>query len=412
MLPKTINNTAYSIKEFLIVLGVILLSKSLYYESYGNNVLLIVFFILLFFIAKVRVRFLSFTVRVRARDIGVDNKLILYSLFFMGLVLINPESKLSTILVLMARLAIAYIVVSRLNFYIFSTIFIKIVLILSFFSLFSLAVFHFNIPSFLPDFVAIDHRQLRNFLFFAADNHNLEYRIWGGVYRITGLWWEPGAFQLFVNLAVIFAIINQSLTKKQYILFAVTIMLIKSTTGMIVFILLSLIIVNKLLNIHVNAKYLRYFFVAIVIMAMSWYAYPLMDKFHPESQYFASFLSRYNDVVVSYHLLLDNFFLGYGYGHLEKIIPYAVKYASVGDAVRVSGADGITMLIAQTGILGIFFLWHFFIPNYYKHLTLLEKIVISLSLLLMFNTENFTFILIFIILIFYGIVGNKEPTYQ
>ena len=40
----------YSTRDILIVLGVILLSKSLYYETYGGNYLLIAFFFLLAFI--------------------------------------------------------------------------------------------------------------------------------------------------------------------------------------------------------------------------------------------------------------------------------------------------------------------------------------------------------------------------
>jgi hypothetical protein len=66
-------------------------------------------------------------------------------------------------------------------------------------------------------------------------------------FGVNGLWWEPGAFALFINLAVIFTIINDELTLKRYILFAIIILFISSTTGSIVFLLLSLILLKKVL---------------------------------------------------------------------------------------------------------------------------------------------------------------------
>ena len=65
------------------------------------------------------------------------------------------------------------------------------------------------------------------------------------------------------------------------------------------------------------------------------------------------------------------------------------------------------MFISQVGILGFILIIPFLFPKYISHLSVLDKIVISISLFLIFNTENFTFLLIFIVLTFYGLIKNK-----
>ena len=44
-----------------------------------------------------------------------------------------------------------------------------------------------------------------NFLLFAVDFLNSETV----GFRNNGLWWEPGAFQLFINIAFLFQIITE-----------------------------------------------------------------------------------------------------------------------------------------------------------------------------------------------------------
>ena len=128
------------------------------------------------------------------------------------------------------------------------------------------------------------------------------------------------------------------------------------------------------------------------------------------SNSFISFLSRYYDFIISYNLFIDNFILGYGFGsQIENAIPYGADL--IGHDVyyslnRPTGSDGISMFIAQIGIFSFIFLAPFLVPKYYAYLHFAQKLIISVSLLLMFNTENFTFILIFTILSIYGIVGN------
>ncbi len=396
MIFSNIKNKVYSIQELFIILGVILLSKSLYYETYGTNILLLVFvgYLLLHYnITKIKI-----------------NKLvILYMIGLLFIVVLNPESQYDSILVLVTRFSIAIIIVYFFTFQKFSKIFIDIILIISLFSLLTWIIIYFNIHSFLPDFIGIDHRLLRNFIFFGVSENFITH----GVLRNNGLWWEPGAFQLFVNLAFSFAIINNSINKQKYIIFIITILTIGSTTGFIVFLLLSLIYFKKSIEYSNKNKIIYMLALTLFLYLLYLYISPLIyDKFNPESNSIVSFLSRYYDFIISYNMFMDNILIGYGFGsQIENAIPYGINL--IGHDIyysfsRPTGADGITMFIAQCGILSFIFLIPFLIPKYYTHLYFIEKLIISISILLMFNTENFTFILIFTVLTFYGIIGNKK----
>jgi hypothetical protein len=397
---NNIKNKVYSIQELFIILGVILLSKSLYYETYGTNSLLIVFFGLLL-------------LRYNITKIKINKLIILYMTGFLFIIILNKESQYDSILVLVVRFAIALFIIHIFDFQKFSKIFIDIILLISFFSLFTWVIVYFNIHSFLPDFVGIDSRHLRNFIFFGVWENFITYAI----FKNSGLWWEPGAFQVFVNLAFIFAIINKSINQKKYIIITITIITIGSTTGFIVFLLLSYIYFKRNITSSNKNRIIKIILFIFFFILISLYVSPLIhDKFNSESNSIVSFLSRYYDFIISYNMFTDNILIGYGFGsQIENAIPFGVNL--IGHDIYYSnslptGADGITMFIAQCGILSFIFLIPFLIPKYYTHLYFLEKLIISLSMLLMFNTENFTFLLLFTVLTFYGVVGNKKEPYM
>lgn len=383
----------YSLKELIIVLGVILLSKSLYYESYGTNILLIVFLSFL----------MVFTNFVNLKI----NKIVLLYIFGMTtLLLINIDTRYSSFLVLINRILIAILVVYLMTFEKFSKAFVNIIILISIISWFSWFVILLDIPSFLPNFSGIDGRSMRNFVFFGVWEGFINYKI----FRNSGLWWEPGAFQLFVNLAFIFSLVNDNTTLKKYIVFLITIVTTMSTTGIIVFILLSLIYLKKYFYLKKSDLLLLVTLLLLLFVSIVFLIPVIYDKFNTDSSSFVSFLSRYYDLLVSVNMFIDNIFIGYGFGsQIEKAIPYGENLIGY-DLYYMSqptGADGISMFISQVGILGFLLIIPFLFPRYISHLDLFDKLLFSLSLLLMFNTENFTFILIFIVLTFYGLIKNK-----
>jgi len=382
----------YSIKDFFIVLSVILISKSVYYESYGTNILLIGF--LSFLMLSTNFKYLK-----------INKMILLYIFGIVALLLININANYSSFFVLINRILIAILVVYLIPFKRFSKAFIDIILVLSIISWFSWLVILLDIPSFLPDFSGIDNRPLRNFIFFGV----WENFISNETFRNSGLWWESGAFQIFVNLAFIFALINKVMTAKKYFIFLITIISINSTTGFLVFIMLSSIYFKRFF--HFNKKDILYLGLFLILLLVSFiYLTPIIyDKFNSDSNSFASFLSRYYDLLISLNMFQDNILIGYGFGsQIEKAIPYGENLIGYNlyHLTPPTGSDGITMFISQIGILGFIFIIPFLFPKYINHLSVLAKIVISISLFLMFNTENFIFMLIFTVLTFYGLITN------
>ena len=394
MLNK-IETKSHATRDILIVLGTILISKSLYYESYGGSFLLIGFFFLL-----------AFIIIPNIKNLKVDRIILLYSLGLLSLILMNLEPSYKQWLILLIRMLIAIMIIHLISFERFSNAFIKIMLALSVISWIALAMIYFNVQSPLPAFTSehyiedVQGRILRNFIFFGVDEGLIKYNI----LRVSGLWWEPGAFQLFVNLAFAFSLINNTISKKKYMIFLITILATLSTTGVIVFGLLSIIFFKKYFKLNNPVLYLIPFF--IIFLGIIFIAPEIYGKLTS-----LSFMSRYHDMLISINMFADNFFLGYGYGtQVEKAIPYGLELlgSELYYMMPPAGTDGITMFIAQVGILGFIFMVPFLIPKYFNHLNLGVRFLISISLFLMFNTQNFTQMLIFVVLTYYGLIGNKK----
>ena len=381
--------------SFFLVLMVILFSKSIYFSSFGiqANLLLIPLFLF-----TVTVIFFS------KEPLIISKYIIGYILLFLLLVLVNTESRHEAIAPLSLRLLIAGAIVSYISFKNFSLIYISIVKFLALTSLLTWVVVYLDIGSIFPNFTSFGTREFTNYILFGVISDGTQ------LYRISGLWWEPGAFQLFINIAYMFEIINnRKISYKKFLLYCIFISGVGSTTGVIVFLLLSAAHFFK--NRNYIFPVIIFFSIFLVILIS--FNIAGFDKFDSSSTSYESFSSRYLDAVISFNMFIDNIFIGYGYGALDKYIPYGVNligydayYSGGGEPY---GTSGILMLVAQCGVLMIVFLLPVFIPKFASHLPLVSRILISLSILILFNTENLAYFLIFTVLLLYGIVGIQKP---
>ncbi len=193
---------------------------------------------------------------------------------------------------------------------------------LSIFSWFAMFMIYYNINSPLPPFTSlhfiedIQGRILRNFIFFGVDEQFFTYDI----FRASSLWWEPGAFQIFVNLAFAFSLINNTITKLRYTIFLITILASLSTTGVVVFGLLSIIFFKKYFTLNNPILFLVPIF--IIFIGIFIVVPEIYQKMISES-----FKSRYHDILISINMFAENILLGYGYGtQVEKAIPYGKQF--------------------------------------------------------------------------------------
>lgn len=389
----------YKVRNFFLVLCCVLLSKSLFYENLGNNFLLGAFLGYLLITVK------PFRLRLKIT-------IICYMLFFMVLIAMNQETKLSSSIVLLLRFFIALYIVHFLSFKVFSEIYVRIMFWLCLISLLYVFVIFFKVHSILPDFVGADDRPLRNFFFFGVSENFIKY----GIYRNSGLWWEPGAFQLFVNLAFVFSLVNRSVNSKLYVVLGLTVISTLSTTGVLVFIVLSFIYFKNIIKESKKKVYYIIVFSLFILIAVVVGLPFIILKFGvgDAAEQSVSFLSRYYDFIISYNMFLENPLIGYGFGsQIENAIPYGKEL--MGNAqyeiIKPTGSDGLTMLVAQCGIFSLILIKPFIFPKYALSLSFFERCLLSFSLIVMFNTQNFVYVLLFVLLCFYGFYEPKRKQF-
>lgn len=380
------------------VVLVTLLTKSLYFESYGENLLLGVG--LMYFLLQLR-GVITAVVPVR---------LYFFILGYFLLVIVNPMTQVSSVIVLVVRMLIAFAVIVLIPFRQFCSLFSRVIFFLGIASLLSPLVITLNIPSFLPAFSGIDGRPLRNFVLFGVS----EGMIQNSVFRNSGLWWEPGAFQVFLNLAVLFDILTDRITPQRFLAWAVIILSVGSSTGNIVFALLGAVYLAQLFALSRHRILASIGWTLGSLVVIGGVLPGLIDKLNPDSVSVISFLSRFYDFQISWDLFVKNWGLGYGFGsQILVAIPAGVDL--LGSEVYFSlakptGSDGITMLIAQCGLPMLVFIFPLLLPRYTRSRSCLVRLLLFIALFLVFDTENLSFHLLFMVLTFYGVTTEPPIT--
>jgi hypothetical protein len=383
--------------HFFLTLATILLSKTMYYDALGKNVLLVPFFLFLIVATLLkRSNFKTFSIHA-----------LLYVLLFFMLAFSNVESNYSSVVLLFLRLLIAILILSLMPFTEFSKWFSKIILFFGVVSLLYIPVIYFDIPSVLPSVTAMDGRVLRNFVLFFVSEAYIDM----GSYRNSGLWWEPGAFALFILVAYLFDILNRGLTITKFIIYTLVFLSTLSTVAFVVYFILTLYNYSYLFKkrIYFLAMILGFPFISFIFGLVFWELFA--DKFSPDKDSFGSFVSRYNDLYISYSLFLENPLLGYGYGNTDASEAYALRFfgAYIMESVyKPTGTDGITMMLSQMGLFSIFLIFPFFFPKHGVIKKRFFSLVYALSFFIIFNTQNFSFQLIFYVIYVYSINSRRR----
>tara|TARA_B110000211_G_scaffold231975_1_gene294673 strand:- start:1127 stop:1927 length:801 start_codon:yes stop_codon:yes gene_type:complete len=251
-----------------------------------------------------------------------------------------------------------------------------------------------NVTSIFPDFISIEGDHYTNFVFFGILEGEHTFL---GLLRNNGLWWEPGAFQVIINLAFLLGLAFKRVSINDYFLFLIVIISTASTAGVFIFSLLSFIYFRD----NINYKLISIFVLLIVpvLFATSFYEIVIESKLNLEN---GSASSRFNDAVVAIKMFLDYPFIGTGMGDIEILEKYTSKF-SYG-----TGSNGLLLLLANLGISSFIIFTPLIFPGYLKGFNKkIDKIIVSLSLFLIFFTQNFTIMLIFSIMIFYGVKKYK-----
>ena len=337
-----------SLIEHLLVLMSILASGSLYYTSYSNPFLLLYFSICM-------------GALLLLKKFNLSKYYFLYALISICFLLFHPlllgNLDIPSIYFgYSIRIACFLIVISILGHQKFSLTYLRVMLFICSFNLIlyisNVYLFQYSqsLPSLLPDLRTWDDFTFKNYIFYFAptgiDGNNAVP--FSSFIRNTGLFWEGGAYQYFLNLALILSLYikkNPIFSFPNWI-FVISILSTFSTTGyLIMAIVLASIVMGK------SSK--RMFFVKTVIMIpliLSVLFSPVIFNklFDTDSrEYQGSTQRRILDTVIDSTIIKDYPALGIGLGNQEIWQSYSDQLSG-----GTSSSNGLTNYLAKIGLLG------------------------------------------------------------
>lgn len=224
--------------------------------------------------------------------------------------------------------------------------------------------------------------------------------------RNCGLFWEPGAFQTFISIALLFEVFNPLRDKRKIMVFVLTVLTTFSTTG---FAALALIFAIYILSSSkTNNKYSTFFIVLLSVGVFVYFTYDLLfdssgsigkliafqERGGADSDTFDTVSVRYFSFVLPVHAFLSSPLLGVGY---DGLINYTYEFTR--------GMNTCTM-INWFAVYGIFWggIMLIGIIRLSKYLGDNEasRLLITIFFFIITCSENYVNNPIFIILVLYG----------
>ena len=265
--------------------------------------------------------------------------------------------ELKSIIGTAARFIFAYAVIKCVGQK-FITIYINLIYILSIISLFVYVTFFFPsianqlvshaFKSFLIPVDLQSYEYIPNYIMVAFNSYQ--------EFRNSGPFWEPGAFSVFLNIALMFNIfVNNRIADKKNLLFIITIITTLSTAG---FLALFVILVLVYFFLKPSLKKVILLLPMIALFTFLIISLPFMLPKIQNNIIIAdnNNTSRFGSALSDYKLISENPILGYG-GDLKNMFG-TVKW----NVKKMHRNNGITAFITQWGL--ILFVMYFY--NYKK----------------------------------------------
>lgn len=376
--------------DVVLVALVVLVSGSLYYTTYFQNAWLL----LVIAIAGARHLYRPGLLSLTA---------VLFSALFVLVTGLNPSLALSSYVVMLFRAACALLIVSAIPMRTFSHMFLQIVTVLAAVSLLYLPATMLGLQSPLPMFLSLDFIPIQNFILFSLNPMHMAN------FRNCGLFWEPGAFQFFINLAFLLGIAYKQLRWGHALVLGIALLSTQSTTGYIVF---TLILLGYGFTSALNAK-LKGLGLALTIGSLP-IAFPVLNrvvfsKFSSDNSSFVSFMSRNQDFLLDWQIFQKHWLTGVGYGNLQIRDVYGPKF--LGDSYYQflpTGADSLLIYVSQVGFIGIMILIPLVFPRFLSGFNLFARFLFAIAIIILFNTESMFPFLIANVLLLYGLIENRS----
>ena len=395
------NKRATNFLSFIIVLWMVLSSGA---EIIGYNETMHVVVLIVLYLLLMIFRGINTKIHRRALvSIGLLSMLVAINI-------INDMEHFSMSLLnfdlgFLAKLWISLLIASTIEYKIYSRHFINIIFILSFISLFFYAAFLLK-PSLITGLPSLN---------ITKPNYNYIVYIYNkeqwGLDRNYSIFWEPGAFQGFITLALVmllFSSPNLFNNRRQLIyaiLFTLTTITTFSTTGYIVFFIIFSIYSIK------NFKALPLAIIAGVIFYLAFDRVMLnnviFQKFNQQGTWSTSGQRRISDVFVELDMVRSSPVFGVGYNDYftKKGIQLSMKGVT---ETWEGGTNSITYLMALFGVPFLLILL-FGLFNFVQFLETRTEIqlILFVIIIMLLMGEVFLAKVAFQVIIFYGL--NRIP---
>ena len=232
-----------------------------------------------------------------------------------------------------------------------------------------------------------------------------------GANRLFGPFSEPGVYQIYLNLALLFHIyLTGRLELKKALVYITAIVLTQSTTGYIclgIFLLLYVLESKKNRN-----RYYNYIMSLVIISAVA-YAFTRTTLLSLESDVFAKFtddsvstISRMASVTANFEIFLSHPIFGVGFTEITDLFKSkCIELYSFSE-----GIANTNTILFQFASLGLFYgiLWCYSFYLFFRRfgITKLSKLLVIVGGFLLFSGELMTGSIMLYILLGYGLLDK------
>jgi hypothetical protein len=285
---------------------------------------------------------------------------------------------------------------------------IKYISLIKFIALFSLIVWgllHINISSIVNLFPLSGGGDYHTLFFYVVPiNSSL-------LNRNFGPFWEPGVFQMYLNIALLFLLFldNKKGKGRLIFLFIICILTTFSTTG---YLCTMLIVLSYFYENSTKVKWYQ-FLAFILALLLIWYGINalgffdiIFGKFSSVSSKAASYAIRLNDLEYYYEVWKNHFIIGAGFTNAYN---YVINQHSISDFVFEGSSNTTLRELASYGlIIGIISL-----IGYYKFVSQLvnkktTRVLLMGVLILLINSQCMLLSLFFNTIIMFGLNYSKN----
>ena len=174
--------------------------------------------------------------------------------------------------------------------------------------------------------------------------------------RLSGLFWEPGAYQIYLNIALFIYVFDRKNNKKELAILLLSILFVQSTVGYCIAVLLLAVLLS---NIGVFTRKSKAIVGGVgLVSALVAGCFIVYQKVQETSGYpEGSAVLRFADLTNGIAVFFNHPIFGTGFGNNEEFILL--------DSFGRASSNGLLSYAYMTGFIGLIFAFVPFINNYF-----------------------------------------------